>query len=142
MESVPIGDFFEQYEWAAEEVESNVWRSTFTTEGEEDFDLYVMVADEWIHFAVSPFVKLGEADQRASLLNALLRLNQRMRLVRLGLDDEGDLNLVGDAPRARFDFGDFALMLDLLTEYAAALARELQRTVDDERYFSALLPTS
>lgn len=139
MESVPIADFFEQYEWTAEEVEGGVWRSTFTTEAEEDFDLYVMVADEWVHFAVSPFVKLDEAAQRAPLLNALLRLNQRMRLVRVGLDDEGDLNLVADAPRTRFDFGDFALILDLLTEYAGALAREVQRSVDDENYFSPLL---
>jgi hypothetical protein len=141
MNSVPIGDFFEQYEWAAEEIEPGVWRSTFTTEGEEDFDLYVMVVDEWLHFAVSPLVHVGETEAHARLITSLLRLNQQMRLVRLGLDDEGDLNLVADAPRARFDFGDFALILDLLTEYASALARELQRSVDDVNYYSPLLPS-
>jgi hypothetical protein len=49
---------------------------------------------------------------------------------------------VADAPRARFDFGDFALILDLLTEYASALAYEVQRSVDDENYFSPLLPSN
>jgi hypothetical protein len=141
MDSIAIAEFFEQYEWVAEEVEADVWRSTFTTESEEDFDLYVMVAEEWIHFAVSPMVRLGEAEARPRLIGALLRLNQRMRLVRLGLDDEGDLNLVADAPRERFEFGDFALILDLLTEYTSALAYEVQRSVTDDNYFSPLLPT-
>ena len=141
MHSIPIGEFFEQYEWRAEEVEPEVWRSTFTTESEDDFDLDVMVGEEWIHFAVSPVVHIGEAEQRPRLFGALLRLNQQMRLVRLGVDDEGDLNLVADAPRERFDFGDFALILDLLTDYTAALAYEVQRTVNDDSYFSPLLPT-
>lgn len=141
MDSIPVAEYFEQYEWGAEEIEPDIWRSSFTTESEEEFDLYVMVGEEWIHFAVSPLVHTGETAP-PRLLAALLRLNQRMRLVRLGLDDEGDLNLVADAPRARFDFGDFALILDLLTEYAAALAYEVQRSVTDENYFSPLLPTS
>jgi hypothetical protein len=47
---------------------------------------------------------------------------------------------VADAPRERFEFGDFALILDLLTEYTAALAYEVQRSVDDADYFSPLLP--
>ena len=141
MNSVTIGEFFEQYEWSAEEVDQDVWRSTFTTEAEEKFDLYVMLAEEWVHFAVSPLVRVcGEAQPR--LITALLRLNQRLRLVRLGLDDEGDLNLVADAPRERFDYGDFALIVDLLVEYTSALARELQRSVQDENYFSPLLSTA
>ena len=140
MNSIPVAEFFEQYEWAAEEIEPGIWRSVFSTETEEDFDLYVMVGEEWIHFAVSPLVHIGKAEDHARLTSALLRLNQRMRLVRLGLDDEGDLNLVADSPRERFEFGDFALILDLLTEYAAALAREVRRSVADDDYFSPLLP--
>jgi hypothetical protein len=140
MQSIAIAEFFEQYEWAAEEIEPGIWRSTFTTEAEEDFDLYLMVGEEWLHFAVSPLARMGDAPPDARLLAALLRLNQRMRMVRLGLDDEGDFNLVADAPRERFNFGDFALIVDLLTEYAAALAREVQRSVDEPNYFSPLLP--
>lgn len=136
-----IADYFEQYEWNAEEVEPDVWRSTFTTESEDEFDLYVMVTDEWVHFAVSPLVRLGKVEEHPRLAGSLLRLNQRLRMVRLSLDDEGDLNLVADAPLERFDFGDFALLLDLLTEYASALAYEIQRTVADENYFSPLLPS-
>jgi hypothetical protein len=142
MDSIPVADYFEQYEWAAEEVEPGIWRSTFTTEAEEDIDLYVMVAEEWIHFAVSPLVHVGDAEKRPHLIAALLRLNQLMRLVRLGLDDEGDLNLVADAPRERFEYGDFALILDLLTEYASALAYEIERSLTDENYFSPLLPST
>lgn len=142
MDSAQIDDFFAQYEWVAEEVEPNIWRSTFTTENEEDFDLYVMLGAEWVHFAISPFVHIGGAEEKPRLIASLLRLNQRMRLIRLGLDDEGDLTLVADAPRERFDFGDFALALDLLAEYASALAYEVRRTVHDDNYFSPLLPVS
>ena len=138
----PVADYFEQYEWSAEEIEPGVWRSTFTSEGDDEFDLYVMLAEEWIHFAVSPLVHTGNVALRPQLASALLRLNQRLRVVRLGIDDEGDLNLVADAPRERFDFGDFALILDLLVEYTSALAYELQRSVSDETYFSPLLPAS
>jgi hypothetical protein len=60
----------------------------------------------------------------------------------VALDDEGDLTLVADAPRERFDFGDFALALDLLVEYASALAYEVRRTLNDNNYFSPLLPAS
>jgi hypothetical protein len=140
-DSRPILAYFEQYEWAAEELEPGVWRSTFSSENDEEFDLYVMVAEEWIHFAVSPFVALGDGLTRPHLLSALLRLNQRMRLVRLGVDDQGDLNLVADVPLARFSFGDFALIVDLLVEYAGALHREIARSVANENYFSPLLPT-
>src|SRR5688572_9488765 len=131
MQSIPLAAYFEQYEWAVEEIEPHVWRASFTTESEEEFDLYVMEGDEWLHFAVSPLVHIGEPEKHARLIAALLRLNQRMRIVRLGLDDEGDLNLVADAPRARFDFGDFALISDLLVEYASALAYEIARSVQD-----------
>jgi hypothetical protein len=141
MPSIPLAEYFEQYEWAAQEVEPDVWRASFTTESDEEFDLYVMVADEWLHFAVSPLVYIGDTDQHARLVASLLRLNQRLRIVRLALDDEGDLNLVADAPRERFDFGDFALILDLLVEYASALAYEIARSVRDENYFSPLLPS-
>jgi hypothetical protein len=141
MAAIAMADFFAQYEWTAEEVEQDVWRSTFTTESEEEFDLYVMVADEWIHFAVSPLAHIGAAEEKPRLVSSLLRLNQRIKVVRLGLDDQGDLNLVADAPRERFDFGDFALILDLLTEYASALAYEIERTIKDDSYFSPLLPS-
>jgi hypothetical protein len=139
--TISISDYFEQYEWAAEELEPGVWRSTFSSENEEEFDLYVMVVEEWIHFAVSPFVAMSDGLTRPHLLSALLRLNGRMRLVRLSVDDQGDLNLVADAPRARFDFGDFALIVDLLVAYASALHREIARSVANENYFSPLLPT-
>jgi hypothetical protein len=134
-----IGEFFEQYEWVAEEIEAGVWRSTFTTESEDNFDLYVMLGEEWVHFAVSPLAHIGDVEHRLRLYGALLRLNQQMRLVRLGLDDQGDLNLVADAPLERLDFGDFALILDLMVEYASVLAYEVTRSVGDANYYSPLL---
>ncbi|MEZ4832806.1 MAG: hypothetical protein R2873_12585 [Caldilineaceae bacterium] len=52
--SVDISTYFEKYEWTAERADTNVWLSTFATDREEDFDLYVASANDWLHFAISP----------------------------------------------------------------------------------------
>lgn len=135
-----IDAYFERYEWSGEEVEPGIWRATFTTEAEDDFDLFVMVGEEWVHFAVTPLARVDAPEMACRLLGSLLRLNQQTRLVRLALDDELDINLVADLPLAEFDFAGFARVVDLLVQYTGALAHEIQRTLDDERYYSPILP--
>jgi hypothetical protein len=140
MQSDAMAAFFARYEWVGDEVEPGVWRATFTTEDEDEFDLFVMVGEAWIHFAVTPLARIDAPELACSLLGALLRLNQQMRLVRVALDEDCDINLVADLPKAGFGYADFALVVDLLVQYTSALAREILRTLDDERYRSPLLP--
>ena len=56
------------------EEEQGIWRSTFALESEEDFDLYVLAAEDWVHFAVSPLLPRLEDAHLARLQPALLRL--------------------------------------------------------------------
>lgn len=136
-----ISSYFERYGWACEEIEPDVWRSTFASEREEDFDLYVLVAEDWVHFAVSPFLPPFEQEAQVTrdrLYVTLLRLNQEMRLVRFAMDADGDVNLLADLPLARISYGTFAQALDVLVYYAGRLAHDLRRIAVEPGYHSPL----
>jgi len=130
--------------WHAEEIEPGVWRATFATERDDQFDLVVILGEEAVHFAVTPLAHVQEqadsaAAHRARLFGGLLRLNQQMRLARLALDEDNDVNLIADLPRHGFDYAQFAQVVDLLTQYTDALAHEVRRAADDPAYYSPLL---
>jgi hypothetical protein len=133
-----IATYFKRYGWSGVEVEQGVWRSTFALESEEDFDLYVLIVEDWVHFAVSPLLPRLEQASLAHLQPLLLRLNQELRLARLAVDADGDVNLLADLPLAKMSFALFAQTLDLLSYYTERLAVELRRTALDPAYHSPL----
>lgn len=132
---------FERYEWAAEEVEADIWRATFTAASEHEYDVFVVADTEWVHFAVSPLVTGVEAACRGRLWDCLLRLNQQMRLAYFAVDDDGDVNLLVELPSAGFTCEHFAAALDQLTAAVDHLAGELQRMATDPAYHSPRLPS-
>lgn len=134
-----VPEFFDRYEWNAEEVEPGIWRASFADEREEEFDLFVALSDDWLHFAVSPLTPRPTAACSVSLHETMLRLNQSLRLVRLALDDEGDVALLADLPRVELSFSHFASALDALTGYTRRLAAELGRVATQPGYRSPLL---
>ncbi len=136
-----IGLYFDRYQWMYEQLEDNVWRATFAAGQDEDFDLYVMAGDEWIHFAVSPFLSRPVKECLPHLYETTLRLNQQMRLVHFALDEDGDLNILADAPRAGFGYDQFAKALDALRGYTDSLIIELQRVATRMDYRSPLVQT-
>ena len=119
-------------------LEPGVWRASFTTEREEEFDLYVLVAEDWVHFAVSPLLPRPGASAALRLYALLLRLNQELHLARFALDDDGDVNLVADAPLARLTYPVFAEVVDWLVNYVNQLAGELGRMAQEPNYHSPL----
>lgn len=137
-----IGVFFHRFGWAYTAPEPNLWHSTFFTESEEEFDLYVMVVEDWAHFAVTPFLPPASAAQQARIHSALLRLNQQMRLVRFALDGDGDVSLIADAPLHRLNDAYFAQIMEAFVYYADRLAGELRRMLFDAHYASPLIRES
>lgn len=131
-----IAHYFKRYGWVAVQVEQGIWRSTFALESEEDFDLYVLVVEDWVHFAVSPLLpRLAQSDLQR-LYPILLRLNQEMRLARLAMDADGDVDLLADLPLGRMSLSLFTQTLDLLLFYTDRLAGELRRTAQEPGYHS------
>ncbi|MBX3000513.1 MAG: hypothetical protein KF893_18480 [Caldilineaceae bacterium] len=136
--TVDIPAFFERYEWSYTPVDDAIWQSSFATDRDEDFDLYVAQREDWLHFAVSPLTPLPHVECQDALYTALLQLNSSIRLVRLGVDDEGDVNLLADLPATVVDYAAFAITLDTLVYYTQKLAHELTRTATQVGYRSPL----
>lgn len=129
-----IHAYFERYEWSCEQADEAIWRSAFALENDEDRDLYVMVGEQWVHFAVAPFLANVADECRERLYTALLQSNQRMQRARFALDDDGDASLLAELPRAEFTYDHFALLLDALTHYARLLHPPLSRLATDPAF--------
>jgi len=121
-----LSSYFEHYGLPGEAIEPGVWHSTFAGPQAEEFDLYVLVAEDWVHFAVSPLAPRRPPAATDLLYATLLRMNQEVRLVRLAVDADGDVNLLADLPLAHINFATFAQALDLLVYYAGQLASDLR----------------
>lgn len=133
-----IQEFFDRYEWSCEEVEQGIWRAGFADEREDEYDLFVAQTEAWLHFAVSPLTPRPTLECAIPLHETLLHLNQSLRLVRLALDDEGDVALLADLPLDDLRFAHFSAVLDALTGYTRQLAAELGRVATQPGYRSPL----
>ena len=119
--------------------EAGLWQSSFFTEREEEYDLYVMVVEDWVHFAVTPFLPPLPVAQAARIYAALLKLNQQMRSVRFALDGDSDVTLIADVAARQLDSTTFTELLETFVFYTDQLAGELWRMATDPAYFSPLV---
>ena len=130
-----LAAWFEYAGWPAEEVEPGVWHCAFANQDGATCHLYVLATDDWLHFAVSPLLpgpgqgagQGAAAGGTGNLYAALLRANQALRLARLALDDDGDVNLLADLPTEHAGAALFAETLELLADYADELGAQLRR---------------
>jgi hypothetical protein len=129
-----IGSLFAQQGWPSEEVEPHTWHTSFAGAQGETYDLYVLAAEEWLHFVVSPLLPQRPPPEAAWLHQVLLLLNQEMRLARLALDADGDVNLLADLSSAALTAQAFGQVLEVLAFYATTLAPELRRLAADPLY--------
>ncbi len=136
--TVDIAALFERYEWTCEAVDDEIWRASFSTDRDEDFDLYIASSDDWLHFAVTPLTPLPTPECEAQLYAALLHLNQQTRLARFAVDEDGDVNLLLDLPLTGVDDATFAVAVDTIVYYTQRLAQELTRTATQPGYHSPL----
>jgi hypothetical protein len=124
---VDIAAYFRHYGWTCEEVEPGVWHSTFTIETGDSYDLFVLAADDWVQIAVSPLFPTSIGDVTERLQSVLLHVNQDLRLARLALDGDGDVNLLADLPAEHINMAMFGQVLELMAYYANELAPQLRQ---------------
>ncbi len=137
--TINIPTYFKRYAWTCQQVDAQIWFSTFSSEFEDEFDLYVSLGDEWMHFAVSPFLPRPELSQQARIYEVLLHLNQQMRLVHFAVDGDGDINLLAELPIHGFVYAHFAAAIDALVYYTQTLARDLGLMILDPNLRSPLI---
>jgi hypothetical protein len=150
-----IPRYFARYVWACVAVEDQLWRATFATENEEEFDLYVVLgaaqqgaigssneneeASQWVHFIVSPVTPRPLRACRERLYGVLLRLNQQLPLAHFGVDEAGDVSLLAALPARGFNYHHFATTLDVLVQVIHWSARDLRRLASEVNYYSTLV---
>jgi hypothetical protein len=127
--------FLDEYEWQMEELEPGFWHAVFSTEYEEDFDLFALFAEEWLHLSVTPFTPRPAGDGLSRLAPVLLRLNERLPLVRFTLDDDDDIALRCDLPIDALSNAIVAAAFDMLTAGTVIYARPLSRMVADPAFW-------
>jgi len=132
---VDIAACFRQYGWTCEEVDAGVWHSTFAVEAISGgiYDLYVLAADDWVQLAVSPLIATTHVNAPERLHSFLLHANQDLRLARLALDADGDVNLLVDLPAPHTTPELFGQVLELMAYYAGELAPQLRAAAGDGR---------
>jgi hypothetical protein len=128
---VDIAAYFRHYGWTCEEVEPGVWHSTFAIETGDPYDLFVLAADDWVQIAVSPLFPTTFGDVTERLQIVLLHVNQDLRLARLALDADGDVNLLADLPAEYINMDMFGQVLELMVYYANELAPQLRQVAAD-----------
>ena len=128
---VDIAAYFRHYGWTCDEVDPGVWHSAFAVEAGLDpgdvYDLYVLAADDWVQFAISPLHSPSFDAVPERLLSFLVHTNQDLRLARLALDADGDVNLLVDVPAPHINAELFGQVLELLAYYASELGPQLRR---------------
>lgn len=130
MHNIPA--FFRQHGWPHEALEPGVWHSAFVGEDGQEHHLYVFAAEDWVQFAVSPLVAAGpHGNASGGLYAALLRLNQDLRLARLALDGDGDINLLAELPAESVTAATFGQVLEVLAFYAGELGPSLRQFLAD-----------
>jgi hypothetical protein len=112
-----LGGFFEQYGWEYEGHEGQLLVTGFRGKS-GIFRIFVQVADDWVFFAVAPFIPRPSPECRNRLLRFLMRLNYEMSLAKISVDDEGDIVLSVEIWARDLRFEGFAEALDVLSFYA------------------------
>ena len=134
---VDIAAYFRQYGWTCEEVDPGVWHSTFAVEtgdpGGGIYELYVLAADDWVQVAISPLITARLTSTPEHLYSFLLHANQDLRLARLALDADGDVNLLVDLPAPHVTPELFGQVLELMAYYAGELTPQLYGVAGDPR---------
>lgn len=130
-----INKYFEQYGWRATyDAETRAWHSGFRGES-SSFNIIMHLTENWLYFAVGPFgsaPKDPECEKR--LHQHLLRLNNLINMSKFCLDEDGDVVLMVEVPRASLSYGLFEDALNALSYYADAHYKDLTQLSTDPEY--------
>jgi hypothetical protein len=121
MDIEAVAGFLEQYEWSFERVDETILTAPFES-ADLPFLMVFQLIPPWLRLSVPAYVPLPHDESPSDLLLRALRLNQQTRLVRLAIDERGDLVLCIDLYTERgLTFSEFETALETLYYTAGAL---------------------
>lgn len=125
--SKTIAEYFERYAWKYAVTEDpDTFLSGFVDSQEHNYGVVVSVKDKYVTFT-TPYKQLPDDKNLSSLyLQKLMSLNYEWPLVKLSLDKEDRTLMISlEFYQESFDYKQFQLGLDLLTEATELLLSEL-----------------
>ena len=125
--SKTIAEYFKSYEWKYAVTEDpDTLLSGFVDSQEHNYGVVVSVKDKYVTFT-TPYKQLPDDKNLSSLyLQKLMSLNYEWPLVKLSLDKEDRTLMISlEFYQESFDYKQFQLGLDLLTEATELLLSEL-----------------
>lgn len=123
---------FELFGWKYQQRDDHTLLAGFRGK-HADFPLIARFNDQWLSLTVAHFLPPVPAAAETNVLRRLLELNGRTTLVRLALDEQGEVMLTADVPgHKRLDPDLFAMTVDLLTLNADDLYDELHTLLSGE----------
>ena len=128
-----IQTFLKQYGWESESPEAGLVVTEFRGKTGV-FRLFVQLVRDWVILVIVPFVPKPLQGCETRFLQALIRANYEMNLVKIGIDNEGDVALTVELPNSDPTYKNFALALDALSTYADLYYLPLSNLATDPSY--------
>ena len=124
--SQTIESYLDHYGWAFRPVKQGQWLTGWQG-AQHYFPLGVTVCDSWVTLTVKPFVAWHEGWNRTRDVAAyLLKLNHHCPMVKLALDETGDICLSISLLLVNLGYQDFSNAIGILGYYADSLYGEIQ----------------
>ena len=128
-----VAQFLTDYGWHYETRQDGLLVTGFQgTNG--SFRLFVQVEGPWLVLVIVPFVPRPTPECHDRFCAYLARLNYRMNLAKLALDNDGDVTLLAEVRADDLRFEDLAAALDVLCFYADEHYQPLAHLAADPRY--------
>lgn len=132
MEIEAVAGLLEQYQWSFEQIDDTTLAAPFESE-DLPFLMVFQLMPSWLRLAVPAYIPVPQDESARDLMLRALAFNHQTRLVRLAIDERGDLILCADLYTARgLTFAEFETTLEALCYTAGALYPLLAQPVVDE----------
>ncbi len=113
-----IEGYFETYGWQYESASPGLYRTGFAGDSGQ-YDIWVRVTDQWVYFAISPFLKPAtDEGHLQQVLETLLLANHEINMAKFAVDEAGDVILSVELPIEGFGYSHFSDALTALSHYA------------------------
>jgi hypothetical protein len=125
-----IETYLKRYGWSYHADGQSCWMTGWQSEARA-YPLIISLNDTFVSLTVAPLMKLGlEWDAWPEIMRYILDLNHDCRMVKLGIDEFGDLTLSLYAFSGRLTYEEFADALGVVGHYAERVFDEMYRHLD------------
>ena len=125
-----LESYLADYGWAFRTISPGHWVTGWQGQ-DRSYPLVVTLSDTWLSFLVKPFLRLEvDWENCPELSQFLLELNNTCHMVKLVIDDRGDVCLGLEVFANHIVFGNFADSLGVLGYYCDFLYDQIHGQID------------